>query len=198
MIVTISGASGAGKTTIAGWLLRLLPNSGMVPSHTTRSSRPSDIGGEYIHISKFIFWLFNIFRFFIWTVHPYGHNYGTAKRSVNKALRDNTCFGIMLLFDTVDKLRSYARKRGEENQVISFYIISPPIEVLRERLIGRGENPESVERRLSDCQRQDEEAIKSDIPYIFVRNDEEIDLVVAHVMKRILAHKDNLLAGRLS
>src|SRR3989338_8192645 len=140
MIVTISGAGGAGKTTIAGWLLKLLPNSGMVPSYTTRASRSSDIPGEYIYISKLKFKIFYIFGFFLWTVSPYGYSHGTAKKSVNKILKQDSSVGIMLLFgNTVGTLREYAKSRDREDRVVSFYVVSPPREILKERLVNRGE-----------------------------------------------------------
>lgn len=56
MILTLTGASGAGKTTIARILLKELPlDVMMVPSYTTRKPRESDIEGECKYVSELRF-----------------------------------------------------------------------------------------------------------------------------------------------
>lgn len=94
MILTLTGASGAGKTTIARELLKKLPvDTQIVVSYTTRKPRGVDIPGEYKHISKFRFWFLKKIGSFLWTFDLHGNSYGTTKRWVAKALKDdNTVF----------------------------------------------------------------------------------------------------------
>lgn len=186
MILTLTGASGAGKTTIAKELLKKIPlNAQMVPSYTTRKSRDTDVPGEYKYISKFRFWLLKITRAFLWAVYPHGNSYGTTKRWVVKALKDDETVYIMLLFsDAVRDLKRFAEKKCCSDQVFSFYILSPSQGILRERLRSRGDNKDEIEKRLEDCVKWDSEAKVSDTSYEFVRNDSTIEAVTEEVIKR--------------
>lgn len=191
MILTLTGASGAGKTTIAGKLLKKLPiNAQMVPSYTIlkfRKPRPSDLPGEYKHVSRLWFWLLKTIGAFLWTVYPHGNSYGTTKRWVAKALKDDDTVYIMLLFsDAVKKLNDFAEKIGCSNRVFFGYVLSPSQEVLKERLLTRGDKEEEVEKRLKDCIKWDIEARTSGIQYEFVKNDSTIESVTEEVIARLV------------
>ncbi len=191
MIITLTGASGAGKTTIARELLEKIPiNSQMVPSHTIRKlrkPRPTDLPSEYKHVTRFWFWLLKVTGAFLWTVYPHGNSYGTTKRWVAKALKDNNEVYIMILFsDAVKNLREFALEKSILGQVYSFYIYSPSQEVLRKRLEKRGDSLEEIEKRLSDCLKWDQDALNSGIPYEFVKNDTTIEEAVVEIKNRFL------------
>lgn len=187
MILTLTGASGAGKTTIAKGLLKNLPiDAQMVPSYTIRKPRNTDIPGEYKYVSKFRFWFLKTMGAFIWTVHVHGNDYGTTKRWVIRALRDDGMVYIMSLTpDTIKKLREFAEEKGLLDQVYSFYVSSPSQEVLRERLKLRGDG-EEIEKRLTDCIKWDAEARTSGISYKFVTNNGTIESVTEEVITRFL------------
>ncbi len=187
MILTLTGASGAGKTTIAGELLKKLPiYTRMVPSYTTRKPRETDLPGEYKYVSKLRFWLLNKMGAFLWTVYPHGNSYGTTKHWVAKALRDdNTVYIMILVSDAIKTLREFAEEK-DLVRVYSFYIFSPPQEVLRKRLEKRGDCAEEVKKRLSDCLKWDKDSLSSGIPYEFVRNDNEVEEAVVDIKNRFL------------
>lgn len=188
MILTLTGASGAGKTTIAKELLEKLPiNAQMVPSYTTRKPRDSDLPGEYKYISKLRFWFLKNFRVFLWTVYPHGNSYGTTKRWVTRALRGDDVYIMLLFSDGLMALNSFAEKKGYRERIFSFYVIAPPREILRERLQNRGDKKDEVEKRLEDCIRWDSEAKKSGISYEFVKNNGTIESVTEEVINRFLA-----------
>lgn len=188
MILTLTGASGAGKTTIARELLKKLPiQAQMVPSYTTRKPRCSDIPGEYKYISKFRFGFLKKIGVFLWTVYPHGHSYGTTKRWVSKALRDDSTIYVMILIpDVIKTLQEFAEKRGLLDQIYSFYLFSPHQDILKKRLEKRGDGAEEVQKRLTDCIRWDQNASRSSIPYEFVRNNREIQEPVAEIKNRFL------------
>src|SRR3989344_8070682 len=134
MNLTLTGASGVGKTTIAGELLKKLPiNAQMVPSYTIRKfrkPRPTDLPGEYKYISKFRFGFLKIIGAFLWTVYPHGNSYGTTKHWVIKALEDNNKIYIMILTpNAVKDLSKFAKKSGHLNRIFSFYVLSPSQDV---------------------------------------------------------------------
>ena len=182
IILTLTGASGAGKTTLAKEFLKLPVYAQMVPSYSTRKPRDADIPGEYKYVNKFRFWFLKTTGAFLWTVYPHGNSYGTTKRWVIKALKDDNTVYIMILFsDAIKILNSFAEKTGCPGRVFYFYILSPSQEILRERLRSRGDKEDEIEKRIADCVKWDPEAKTSDIPYEFVKNDGMIESITEEV-----------------
>ena len=195
MILTLTGASGAGKTTIAKELLNKLPiDAQMVPSYTIRKyrkPRPTDLPGEYKHISQFKFWLLKTTGAFLWTVYPHGNSYGTTKHWVAKALRDDNTIYIMILTpDAVIRLNDFAGKMSPD-RIFSFYVLSPPEEVLRERLRARGDKEDEIQKRIADCIKWNSEAKISGISYEFVTNNGTIESVTEEATTRFLKKFDS-------
>lgn len=191
MILTLTGASGAGKTTIAKELLEKLPiDAQVVPSYTIRKfrkPRPTDISGEYKYVSGLRFWFLKTIGAFCWTAYPHGNSYGTTKRWVTRALQDDDVIYIMILTpDAIKTLKRFAERKGLFGQVYSFYVYSPPQEVLRQRLEKRGDSAEEVAKRLADCLRWDQNVLSSGISYEFVRNDGNIEEAVVEIKNRFL------------
>lgn len=188
MILTLTGASGAGKTTICRELLKKLPiYARVVPSYTTRNSKENDIQGEYKHISKLRFWFLKKIGAFCWTAYPHGNSYGTTKCWVIKALRDDDVAYIMILTpDAVVKLKDFSEEAGCSNRIYPFYVISPSQKILRERLKSRGDKEDEVEKRIKDCIKWDSEAKMSGIPYQFITNNSIVESVTEEVIKLFL------------
>lgn len=186
MIVTISGASGVGKTTIEKSLLKRLANAEVVVSVTDRKKRNNDNPGEYKYVWSWLFWLLEKSRVFLWTIDIHGNKYGTLKWSVKRALkRYDDIFVMILVPDRVKNLLEYARERDLEESVISFYILSPSPEILKKRLQGRGDSELEIVKRIKDCEKWDSEALASDSPYIFVRNDSSVEYTVEDIISYI-------------
>ena len=185
MIATISGASGAGKTTIAKMILAKLSNADVVVSYTTREKRNTDNPGEYKYVSKLRFWLLEKLGFFLWTVDVHGNRYGTLKSLARKALEDKKILLMLLIPDRIKNIWDYARKRGSERSIKSFYILSPSPADLRTRLGIRGDNEPEIEKRIKDCEKWDSEALASDLPYIFVKNDSRVEDTIEDIISYI-------------
>ena len=179
-IITVTGPSGVGKTTIVGALMRARPELSFIVSLTTRPSRPSDLPGEYRHnVTRFEFAWLDLNRDFLWTVEAHGNLYGTLRESVDEALSHEHPSLMILVPERVEFIRRHASGR-----VLSFFILPPSEETLRERLLRRGEDPADIERRINDCRTWTEQAERSSIPYVFIRNDGSIEDAV----RQLLAH----------
>lgn len=134
MIVTFSGASGAGKTTVAGGVLNGLPEAKMIISDTTRSPRDSDLPGEYDYRSTGEFE--KISGSCLWTLDIHGNHYGTREESVAEAkAHPDEVFIMLLTPNTIDILKAYIAKIGIKT--VSVYIMSPQEDELRRRLWKR-------------------------------------------------------------
>ena len=184
MIVTLTGSSGVGKTTITRELLKSLPNSKMLSSYTTRQSRNSDLPEEYKYISSAEFDKFNQNKFFMWTVDIHGTYYGTSLESIDGISNNEVAIYFMLLTPSVIAiLRSEADRR--KIKVLSFYIISPGETILRDRLKMRGDREDNIEKRVSGCLEWDLKATNSRIPYLFVKNDGDLNSSVQEMLYHI-------------
>lgn len=143
-LFVISGPSGAGKGTLVARVREQMSNLGLTVSATTRAPRAGEVDGvnyyfltddefsERIEAGEFIEWA---------QVHD--HRYGTLASEVER----NLATGQSLILE-IDVQGALAVKERFPHAVLIF-IEPPSLEVLRERLIGRGsETSESLELRL--------------------------------------------------
>lgn len=176
-MVTVTGPSGAGKTTIVGELLKRHPDWKMVRSETSRGLRDSDLPGEYrCNVTDEEFFQIKEEKRELWIETAHGNIYATLKVNVTKALLCKGVSFMNLLPVSVRKIRAYIPGR-----VLSIFILPPNEEELKRRLTKRSESPGQIDRRIADCRKWEEEARLSDIPYEFVRNDRTVEEAVYRV-----------------
>ncbi|MEK6905086.1 MAG: hypothetical protein AABX24_01670 [Nanoarchaeota archaeon] len=178
-ILTFTGASGSGKSSIAKSL-----GFSLVLSTTTRAPRPSDLPGEYEYIdSKYFdsksFDSVEARNDFLWIKEYGGNYYSTRYDSINLALSRPENFIMIIVPEVLPMLLDYAGKE----KVLPFYIRSPDEAVLRSRLETRGELEDSIERRLKGSRDWDLQAEGSGIHYIFITNNGAIEEAVGQVRK---------------
>ncbi len=179
-IITFSGASGSGKTTIAQEVLKLRPVYTLIPSLTTRAARSTDLPNEYRHISAQEFTAREQKHEFLWTISLHENRYGTLKYSVDEALLKVDPSVMFIAPDCIKLLIDYTQDR-----VLPFYILSPPEKLLRDRLLKRGESQHVIDMRIADCKKWDEGARNSGTPYIFIRNKGTIQNTATDVLKHL-------------
>ncbi len=183
-IVTITGASGVGKSTIVKKIMELRPDFKLIVSFTSRVPRPTDLPGEYeCGVPSTAFEKKSMF---LWVLPAHGNTYGTLFRSVNKSLSDKTQSMMILIPEAVEILHNYAESvcRGS---ILSFFVLSPPEEELRRRMRLRNEEEDLIKRRIKDCRKWYEDTKRSYIPYILISNDEP-DVGVEEAARKILEY----------
>lgn len=149
-LFVISGPSGAGKGTLVARVREQLPGLGLTVSATTRGPRAGEVDGVHyyfltndefsrrIEAGEFVEWA---------QVHD--HRYGTLASEVDR----NLATGQSLILE-IDVQGALAVKERFPHAVLIF-IEPPSLDVLRERLLGRGsETPESLELRLHTAEEE--------------------------------------------
>ena len=146
-VIIFSAPSGAGKSTIVNHILGLHPEIEFSISATSRAPR-----GQEKHGVEYYFFTADEFRQMIAEdkfveheeVYP-GSFYGTLKSEVERIWAK----GHVIVFD-IDVQGGVNLKRIFGDQAFSVFIQAPSVEVLRERLVGRGtDTPEAIEKRVA-------------------------------------------------
>ena len=146
-LFVISGPSGAGKGTIVNAVMDQADPSGtaLSISMTTKEPRPGEEDGvNYFFVTKEEFRRQIEAGGFLEYAEVYDHYYGTPKSKVVEKLNQGR--DVILEIDIQGALN--VKKAFPEGVLI--FILPPSMEVLRNRLTGRGTDaPEVIERRLS-------------------------------------------------
>ncbi|MBQ8573630.1 MAG: guanylate kinase [Bacteroidales bacterium] len=146
-VVIFSAPSGAGKSTIVNHLLGLHPELEFSISATSRAPR-----GQEQHGVEYYFYSAEEFRQmiaedkFVEYEEVYaGSFYGTLRSEVERIWAK----GNVIIFD-IDVQGGVNLKRIFGDQAFSIFIQAPSVEILRERLIGRGtDTAEDIEKRVA-------------------------------------------------
>jgi len=144
----VSGPSGAGKSSLCNALLQRCPNLKLSTSCTTRSPRPGEVDGrEYHFLSPDDFRTqCNAGAFLEWA-RVHGNGYGTRQQDI-KAMLDSGA-DVLLEIDW-QGARQVAEKMPS---AIRVFILPPSLDVLRQRLMRRGQDDtEVVNRRVAAAQ----------------------------------------------
>ncbi len=168
-LVVFSAPSGTGKSTITKLVLARIPNIRFSVSATTREKRAGEIDGvNYFFLSKEEFEERICNGGFIEHEFFFGNHYGTL---LDKTV-DVVDSGTNILLDLDVKGALNLKKLFPDNSLLLF-IKPPSMEVLKERLKGRGsEGEESLKLRLERARLELEYADRFD--QVIVNDDLEI------------------------
>ena len=160
-IVIFSAPSGSGKSTIINFLLKENLNLQFSISATSRAPRGTEKNGvEYYFLSPEEFRAHIAAGDFLEYEEVYTDKYyGTLKSEVERILNA----GNNVVLD-VDVKGGCNIKKYFGDQALSVFIQPPSIEVLRQRLEGRGtDTPEVIENRIARAQYELSFANKFDV-----------------------------------
>jgi len=167
-VVIFSAPSGAGKSTIVNHLLQQHPELEFSISATSRAPR-----GNERHGVEYYFFSAEEFRQMIAEdkfveheeVYP-GSFYGTLRSEVERIWAKDH----VIIFD-IDVQGGVNLKRIFGEQAFSVFIQAPSVDVLRERLIGRGtDSQEAIEKRVAKAASEMEFAAGK-FDYVLVNDD---------------------------
>jgi guanylate kinase len=142
LMLVLSSPSGAGKSTIAGNLLRDDHSLEISVSVTTRAKRSSEIGGTHYHfitIPQFERMRDNG-ELLEWA-EVHGNFYGTPREPVEAAMAE----GRDMLFD-IDWQGALQLQDKMKADIVSIFVLPPSMTELQSRLHRRAEDTEEVIR----------------------------------------------------
>jgi guanylate kinase len=177
--VVISAPSGSGKTSLAALLLKEVDRMKFSVSHTTRPRRRGEEHGvEYFFVGIEEFETMVARGAFLEHAHVYGNYYGTSFSFVEEELARGQ--DVLLDIDIQGALK--VKELVPESLMI--FVMPPSFQVLKERLVGRGLDDETViEKRLQVAK----DEIKYYVNYDFVIINREIEQCLQELKAIVLA-----------
>jgi len=169
MMFVLSSPSGAGKTTLTKKLANNNTNFIISISHTTRKPRPGEVNGkDYYFIKEEEFNSLIKKNNFFEHAKIFNNYYGTLKEPVLKFLS----FNKDVLFD-IDWQGTQQLKKIKVLPLVTFFILPPNIEILKNRLFNRHRGQEKlIEERMNKF--SEEISHWNEYDYVIVNDDLEV------------------------
>lgn len=189
-VVIFSAPSGSGKTTIVRELLKIFPQFEFSISATSRPPRGVEKDGcDYFFLSGGEFMRrVEQGAFIEWEEVYNGCRYGTLRSEVERIWAK----GNVILFD-VDVVGGINLKRIFGSDACSIFVMPPSIEVLRQRLQGRGtDTPEVIERRIAKAEFELAKSPEFDHTVVNDRLDQAVHTITA-ILTSFLGEKPRQL-----
>ena len=169
VLFVFSSPSGVGKTTLTKKLAKNNTNFTISISHTTRKPRSNEINGKDYHfVNNEEFDSLIKGNNFIEYAKIFNNHYGTLKEPVLKSLFQ----GKDVLFD-IDWQGTQQLKKIKNLPLVTFFVLPPNIQVLKNRLSNRHEGQEKlIEQRMKKFN----EVIShwSEYNYVVINDDLEV------------------------
>ena len=168
ILFVLSSPSGAGKTSIARYILDKDKNIKLGVSLTTRKKRKNEKAGiDYDFISKDVFETKIKNNYFLEWATVFGNYYGTSREKVQKTIQE----GNDVLFD-IDWQGTQQLSDNKDFDLVTIFILPPSKTVLEKRLNNRAQDSKiEVIKRMS--QASDEISHYMEYNYIVINNNLE-------------------------
>ncbi|WP_066502920.1 guanylate kinase [Abyssisolibacter fermentans] len=150
LLIVVSGPSGVGKGTICNTLINKNKDIYMSVSATTRKPRNGEIHGKsYYFLSEEDFKQKIKNDEFIEYAKVFNNYYGTLKSVIMEKIEAGK--NVLLEIDVQGALQV----KEKYKEAVMIFILPPSLEVLKERIIGRGsENDKTLNIRLNEAQNE--------------------------------------------
>jgi len=182
MMFVLSSPSGVGKTTLTKKLAKNNTNFTISISYTTRKPRPSEINGkDYCFVNKEEFDSLIQGNNFFEYAKIFDNYYGTLKKSVLKFLS----LGKDVLFD-IDWQGTQQLKKIKDLSLVTFFILPPSIQVLKDRLLNRHQSQKKlIEQRMNKFN----EEITHWNEYNYVVINDDLEMCYNKILNIIISEK---------
>lgn len=137
LVVVLIGPGGVGKGTVSRALIARDPNLWLSTSWTTRPMRPSEVGDEYVFVSRESFEAAIAADQFLEFAEFHGNLYGTPRPEVD---------GLDVLLEI--EIQGAQQVREHEPDATIILLVPPSLEELEHRLRTRGDDEDHVLKRL--------------------------------------------------
>ncbi len=174
LLTVVSGFSGAGKGTITKKLLQDYENYALSISATTRAPREGECHGkEYFFITKERFEEMIAGEELVEYASYCGNYYGTPAPYVREQLEQ----GLDVILEI--EMQGALKVKKKFPQALLIFVVTPDIEILEQRLTGRGtESQEQIARRLQTAAKEADFIHEYD--YILVNDTLEESVTALH------------------
>ena len=164
ILFIVSAASGTGKTSLVKALRTAEPEIVLSISHTTRPPRPGEVNGQHYHfVERSKFDEMHEAGAFLESAEIYGHRYGTSRDGIALELQR----GIDVLLE-IDWQGAQQVRRVMSS--VGIFILPPSPDVLKARLMNRGQDSvEVIARRLAAAEQEIAHAVEYD--YVIINDD---------------------------
>lgn len=167
-LFTITGPSGAGKTTLVRRITQIHCDTVEIVSDTTRKQRDNEIDGvDYNFISKSLMKK----RKYIELASYNGYDYGIAQEEIESKLKYNIVFAVVSVEGMIC-LKHYIKHNHPEIKCISIFI-DTPAKYLVNRLVDRGDSKDNIIQRIENIKKTNEYENKEFCDFIFKPTNKE-------------------------
>jgi len=180
-LFVISAPSGAGKTSLVHSLIEMVPMLYVSISHTTRARRPYEKDGiDYHFVDQDQFLSLAAEGQFLEHAKVFDNYYGTSRTWVEKQMSEGK--DIILEIDW----QGARQVRNQIENTVNIFILPPSYHTLKSRLIGRGDTPENVVRRMEGA--RNEIAHYRDYDFLVINDDFDTALRELNTIIRAMKH----------
>jgi len=147
-LYVVAAPSGGGKTSLINALLKKDERVQLSVSYTTRPPRPGEVDGVHYHfVDEDSFQALIDHNAFLEYASVFDYYYGTSREAVEQQLAAG--FDVILDIDW----QGARQIRDSFPSSCSIFIVPLSLDALRQRLIGRGQDSDTViRRRMKDAQ----------------------------------------------
>jgi len=179
----VSAPSGAGKTSLVQALCKRLDNTVVSVSETTRDQRSGEVDGvDYHFVDKETFEESVTMGGYLEHAEVFGNHYGTSRESTERLIQ--TGKDVILEIDW----QGARQVRETFSASVSIFILPPSNHTLKERLINRGKDSETVIQTRMDAATR-EISHYNEYDYLIINDD--FETAVSQLEKTIRAGRFN-------